>query len=798
MSNQADVDISNFIENQESFQNFDESRETHQIYYKASTIESQSRETTTKRYKPFKVARTLKAALLHRNCSGVGHTPLDYKTCPCCDRKSKRGYSLLEIFSIGPSKPMQLNSSILMYFNFNTALLKITMILILGNLPLMYQLHQAYCRYLALELDGETCSEGLNLYSYFQNPSYLLDLLKLKKKNQDISAVLDEMRLGILCSLLSVWMTLAAAFWIFTKHVRIALKIKYRNRKRRIGGFSLMLTSFENKDYLETDIKDHFESILQESGFSDQVNILAKVYSTELIKVESYQEEIAHLVAKVEYLSFIARSSQTFERGLRRGCRRIRVRNEAQIKQLKKKVKKELEMRPYLKDSSKAEKMENCVGFVTLSSWLTRDRILRSYKDKYSVRPWILCGCCFKTKKPRFVISEAPEPQNIQWKHIGTLNLKKISNRYLSYILLMIFFALVLYLLYLLAERRNRHEGHSGGPKGSSSARDSEIRIILPSPVISYLLVELIQQVSKWVTKKVCSVFDKEYIKSELVITQSLSLGLLKVVVLLPLHKVLVLDSGDSDPENVMITTRVVLLQALLKPFMRVFMPENVIKFAKVNYIKLKRKFKGSIGICQDDLNKLFSKPKCRLENLYSEDVYIVVIAFLSIVYNPAVSITCLAYFLVKICADRLLLLKFYAEPEIDSVQLSINMFQNIGLLVKTTGIFLFLRQTNEIPLGGSVSGTGTNVFYLYCYTFANFSILALIFFPFGYFTYLISRRLERRYLVERTERDSVMLASAVNPGSLVDCGFLAGDRDRGKGDWFYKGVVQSNRLSIG
>ena len=722
-------------------------------------------------YKRFKIAKNLNEAMLHQNASGVGTIPRGSKRCPCCGRSQKRQCSLYQILTISPAYSLNLNNSILMYFNFNVSLLKIIAVFILANLLLMYQTHIGYCKYFVDSKQSQSCSNGFNLYSCVISPLFVLNKMIPSKDKELLNDFLESIKFGILLSLLGIWIVLGIAYWVFAKHYKLALNLRYKKsqEKPRIGQYSLMITSFENEDFLKEDFKSHFESLLHEEGYDDPVEILQKVFSTELIKVKIYQGEVDRLQAKIDYLTFITSSTQNFEEAQRRVSRRVLERVKCQARKLKSRLESEIKRRPYLKGTMNLDQLKNSVGFVTLSSPLTRDRVVRTYKNKYYGTPWIM-RMCKKVEKPKYVISEAPEPENIEWRHIGEMNLKRFFRRYTTCLLVIVFFVAVVTVLSLLSNspknrKRTTNKTISNTEKieglGEGKADPETLNMIS-----AYILVELIQTISQRLTVKLCNILEKEFIKSELIFIQSFWLGLLRVIVLVPLKKLVIFQLEDYSKEFIMTAIKVILLQALLKPFLRVLKPQNIIKMLKISWVRLRVSLGHPIEMCQDDLNQLFQKPECHLEDLYSEDIYITSIAFISIGSNPGASIACLAYYIVKICVDRFLLLRFYAEPAIQSTQLSIKMFQNILVLLRLAGAFLSYRQMQEVPIADDGR---INYFYICCFQLARFTMLMMILLPFEFASFLIARKLQSRYLLRRTNKgNSIFSNGEDNVNSLV------------------------------
>ena len=259
-------------------------------------------------------------------------------------------------------------------------------------------------------------------------------------------------------------------------------------------------------------------------------------------------------------------------------------------------------------------------------------------------------------------------------------------------------------------------------------------------------------------------------------------MALLKILPLIPLHKILLLDpTSDHSKSFVVSAFMVILTQSLMKPIMKVFSLSNVISILKIFWIR-KKLIKGDKPLMtQEELNEIFSKPKCYLKNLYCEDIYITTIAFMTSAYNPGVAIACLIYFILKTFADRLLFLRFYAEPEVDSHELSSYYFMLFRFLIAFSTVHAFLRFSvfgfPEIEIGG-LDYTIKGIF------------LVIIIFPYELPIEYILGRVDQKHLIRRTEKSEELLSLAEE--GKID-GFEEGLAEGGNTilskDEYYKGV---------
>ena len=148
----------------------------------------------------------------------------------------------------------------------------------------------------------------------------------------------------------------------------------------------------------------------------------------------------------------------------------------------------------------------------------------------------------------------------------------------------------------------------------------------------------------------------------------------------------------------------------------------------------------------QDDLNKIFERPKCDFETVYSLDFYILLVAVTNTSFSPLISSLCPLFYLVKLATDRVMFFWFFAEPAIDSIELSRKFFEkSIGLIAKA---YFVLLVSNFITVQ-------TVIHELKFYKIIDFGGLVMmpfvIFFPYKLVLEMFTARVKLREL-KRTE----------------------------------------------
>ena len=719
----------------------------------------------------------LKRAYEHWKESGVGQKSTQRsKAHGLSDLSKKEPYSLKYVFKLWQYPP-GLNSSMTTYLDLNFRLLILVSFLVFGNVLLMYQAKAGYCKYLFHQVEGVECGQNFSIYSYLvYNPIFYIISQNSQQKQIDF---FNSIRLGIILSIWTLWILPFLYLLVLKRHLEFGLKIKYNNQVKRVENFSLMLTDFRDPQDLKRDFEADFQSLIQENGFTGECKIIKSVYSTDRVKVQILEEEaetIAEEISSMRQIFDKYSEINSFESSIKQLSKKIE-KNEKKLVQVRKKIRKNHEKakRSYL--------LGTCVYFVTLSSSLSRDKILRSFKDKYSNQRFCSFFRFSCIKQPKYRIAEAPDPSNIKWVNFGIPRFTLFCFRFLSYVvlLLLLFFILILlnafnsYMKILLAFL-------------ADDSTNSKFK--LGSALSFYLTYEIVQYCSTFATQIVCMIFDIDFNKSELIFSQGMSLGVLKVLTLIAFQKILVLDSDYHAIYSIAVLVvgfKVVLTQSVMKPIMKVSNSSNVLSFIKMSWIRLKFALGSRPLLTQKELNSIFTKPKCYLQNLYCEDIYISSVAFLSSVYNPGVSFACLVYFLVKTIADRFLFLRFYAELEIDSIELSLHYLKLFRFLIRLTTLLSTFR---EYYYDYSFDwNTDKSIFIVL--KICRFISLASVLFPFEFLINYICKKAERTHLESRTEASKQSLR--------VDEDDLLIDLYGGKTTLdpaYYKGVIDLDSIT--
>ena len=712
---------------------------------------------------------SLDKAVLHWKASGVGEELKKTRICEFSGRYEKKPFSLM--YMIRPwAYPPGLNSSIATYLDINSRLLIIVGFLVLGNLLLMYQTRQSYCKYLSVKFEGKRCEEQLTLYSFLVD-SWTLEH-NLKKDIKKLEDLFASIKFGILVSNLTIWALPFLFFWLFKKHLEFALRIKSSSSSqvKRIENFSLMLTDFIDPNDLRRDFEADFESLIQENGFTGECKILKSVYTTHRVRVQVLREEVEQIEEELESLRSMFRTYSDLNQ-YTKPVKRIQLRmrkKELELKLLRKKiVRKQSEI-----DSSYL--LSSCVYFVTLSSSLSRDKILRSFKDKYHNRGLfsILFRLC-RGKMPKYRISEAPQPSNINWKNFGIHRVWIFTIRVISYFLISVILLFVILSLFFIVNHMQSNRGYSPGDA-------EQIKKLVDGSTGFYIFFEVYQFIATFVTKIVCNLFDIDFTKIQLIFSQGLSLGLLKVTSLLPFKKMLIIYPDQHSGVAFLVEIfQVILTQSLLKPIMKVFSFGNVVSFLRMTWIRVRFCFGYKPLLTQQELNRIFSKPKCQLENLYCEDIYITIIAVVSSPFNPGATVACLFYFIVKTFADRFLFLRFYAELEVDSIELSKRYFRLLRFAITWVTLEFILKVKSYFDFAEPVYAD-----YAWEIDIMRVLYVVTLFLPFEVIIFYISASVEKSDLVRRTENEEDFLVVEEDGVSLAENGkSLFQNRE------YYKGV---------
>ena len=547
------------------------------------------------------------------------------------------------------------------------------------------------------------------------------------------------MKVGMLISKLTFFFIPLLYLWLFKKHYETSLKIKYSKTVKKIENFSLMLSHFEDFGDLDRDFETDFESLLHENGFTGECKIVKSIYSSNNVWAQVVEEEAEKIEEEIESMKRIEEKYSKisrYEKSIKRLSNKIK-KKEKKLTQVQEEIREKQEA------ASRTCLFANCVYFVTLSSSLSRDKILRSFKDKHTRR------CSFRPKKePKYRISEAADPSNINWKNFGVSWTKVFCARIVSGFILtfsVFFISAVLYALKFAFEEifSIKHSDSSDTNKPPHSHKLGSLGL--------YLILEVYQISTQKLTQMLSRYFDVEFFKIQLIYIQGLSLGCLKIFTLISMRKLILI--GPKDVLNISFVEtafKVILIQSIMKPIMKVFKWKNVLKFIKMAWIKLRYRFSPLPLLTKKELKTIFTKPKCKLQNLYCEDIYIIMVALISLDDNTGATVACLVYFIVKIFADRILFFWFYADLQIDSIELSKDYFRAFAMLVRFTMLMSLSK--------GVTIANDPDDFYEVSINVMNLSCLFMILIPYEFLVDRISRKLEKTHLVRRTERREELL----------------------------------------
>ena len=554
---------------------------------------------------------------------------------------------------------------------------------------------------------------------------------------------INTVKYGLIVSLWSLFILPFLFLWLFKRHYEFGMKLKNGRKMKKIENFSLMLSNFQRAEDLQRDFEDDFQSLIQESGFTGDCKIIKSIYSTEQVKVQVFRDD----AKRIERHLILARSR--FEMDSSGDEREAGSSNLLKnIKNLEKKLEKKKKKITELNNSvQNSYLLSSCLCFVTLSSSITRDKILRSFKDKYEKRR--LCRCCCRKLNPKYKIREAPSPSNINWQNFSIPKFQIICARFLTYIFLLLMLTVVGCSLRVIFEFFEFFTQPDSNGSKNDPYRHTE------GSIGFYLSVEIFQLAVAYATQIICRFFDISFFKVELIISQGMWLGVLKVMTTLPLNEILILSPYSTQSKAFFVSSfRLILTQSLMKPTMKVFNLSNVVSILRIMLVRIKLCF-GFNNIDQEKLNKIFTKPQCYLNKLYCEDLYITSIAFICYAHNPGATVACLVYFILKTFADLLLFLRFYADLEVDSVELSRHYLKLVRYLIAVTTFMSIFRilfiATDYIPDDDGFD------FYI----FIRNSMIAcwvFLFFPYEFFFDYISRRVEQKDLIRRTEKSEDLL----------------------------------------
>ena len=519
-------------------------------------------------------------------------------------------------------------------------------------------------------------------------------------------------------------------------HDRLRKTLKRKTKKIEIADHTIMVVMNKSEKPLsEINFEDHFSSLLHQAGFGDNPKVLSQLIITPKGSFKDIELKIKELLLENECLNQALKVDD------------LKLEEKDQVENLQKKASGRLE-RLLVRYSSLIKKVEKrqlnqknqrklsriAFGFILISNQLTRDRILKAHFEVNEARYWL---CRLFTKSSNLTLSAAPEPSAIVWKNIYQPPAKRIIIHILIIAGASTIFLFLLYIMVMVVAL------------GIFLIASDEIKKhpkIIFGPVLSWVFVTAIE-ILFWLASFTISKFSgyslflSKGIGSK---NRTLWLGVIKLCALYMLGFTLVLysrslkDTIDSD--LIYILMKQMVFQAVLK----VLRIRHIVKIIKMIYYKQKAK-KSRIMMIQKSLNKIFKKPECEIEVIYSLNIFVIIVLFGLLQTIPIGSLVCVVYLLFNMQVNKLLFYRFYAEPGKEKQGLSEVLLLSSGFFVKTLCLFNL-----------------SNMFYLHlCLIFAPYEELnkrlvpymkvitilsiCIFFLPFG-----LLLKLENQYLKTR------------------------------------------------
>ena len=179
-----------------------------------------------------------------------------------------------------------------------------------------------------------------------------------------------------------------------------------------------------------------------------------------------------------------------------------------------------------------------------------------------------------------------------------------------------------------------------------------------------------------------------------------------------------------------------------------------MLDYAKLFWYKRISRKQQKIMITQKELNSLIEKPKCEIEEMYSLNMYILLLALSYLSRIPLVTPLCLIYLSSTIFTDKFLLNRFYAEPSRKKENLATRLIVSSGFLLKFWYFniwFGLLDLQFSIMIKNKEKEVPKLVFWMHC---LQYTCLVLFFVPFEILVRLQIRKLDQKRMERKISKN--------------------------------------------
>ena len=289
---------------------------------------------------------------------------------------------------------------------------------------------------------------------------------------------------------------------------------------------------------------------------------------------------------------------------------------------------------------------KNCMAFITMATKYQKEKIMNSYhlkKNKYF-------GCC--SKRLKYELAYPTEPENIEWMSVGYSKCAKFMYSWISTIVVFWLIPVYYMLSLIIYLKLSKYQEENIKSKFIAELWSKALKVffIQVFMLIARAMFDLLGNIEKSITKV------------RYMIKRGINLALLQVLILssaassASLNNQSKVDSIkvylDQFFSNLFFFT---FIQSLFEPIFVFVRPEFLLSLYKryklLKKIKAKENLPDSADIdytedreilmTQKDLNKIYSRPDCDIEERYSFNLCLLMLACAFTPFIPLISALC-------------------------------------------------------------------------------------------------------------------------------------------------------------
>lgn len=605
-----------------------------------------------KSYNGLQIPAKLSVAKLHLEASKVGITTDTKKQCPCCLKERKEDYGI----SKDGVHLTKFGSTIPLYFHFSKFLRGYFFIILVGSIYYTYKISKLNYEFQIKKGNNPPITMVL---------SFLFEEKFLKQKKNEINEI----------NLNSVWIDIATniVLIIYSFYFKYSQKKMYKEIKNEMKisalDYTVMIGNVHEHDSL-SEIKKFLKFELERKGHP-MVNIANSNKATFKANLQILKEKAEEKEDEIhEIKEFVKiRKEHMPPEGIKVAEDFIQEKEE-EIKEIEAEkleiIKKDIEME---------HNDENCVVFLTLDT-VQEKELLLSLKEEKSL------FSCWKKRKTKYKILEAPDPSVVKWESIGYPHLERNKSTLFGLLIIILTFPIFGFLIYSF---ENWKEDLLRSKKNNFIYQNI-IGIALMPLVVTVLtaiyiqILEMLRRFNKYID--VNKYFSSS--ANRLIVIYILTY-IISQFVLMKYEKREFVDKNEDfkKRKHVIIlkleTYNFFLAEIFIVPISCLFNPEYFIMLFETSKarraIRWGKPYSSKFHfMTQRELNTIFTKPEIELDFLYSDltSCFLVIVSACMIVRPLPIFGFCFIFF--QNIVDKIQFYNRTKEPPRDSYYLAKRM----------------------------------------------------------------------------------------------------------------------------